>query len=166
MAEPGHPLYVSTTQGAGRLDNPDRYSVFYVSTSVAGAIGEVFANLAEWSSRMFSTPAHPGGTRALAEYELADELLDLDNPTALLDRDLRPSRIVTRDRATTQRWAGAIFEEGRWGGVSWWSFWNPDWVSCGVWWIDRLGLLSVQPLADHLDAVHDARQVLTRPWHT
>ena len=139
--------------------------MLYASTSLAGAIGEAFGNLAEWSPRLFVTPAHPGGTRALAVYELEDRLLDPDDPKALLDRDLRPSRIVTRDRTVTQRWALGIFEEGRWAGVSWWSFWNPAWASCGVWSIDRLVLVGVEPLTDRLDAVHAARETLARPWH-
>jgi hypothetical protein len=161
---PGHPLYVSPTQGAGRIDGPDRYRVLYASTTAVGAIGERFGDLEGWSEAMFVVPSLAGGTRALAEYVLDDPLLDLDDAKALLERELRPSRIVTRDRGTTQRWARAIFDERRWAGISWWSFWNPDWVSCGIWAVDRLELASVAPLADRLEAVHEAREVLARPW--
>ena len=161
----GHPLHLPAPQGAGRIDNPDLYRVLYASTSSEGAIGEAFGNIAEWSSDLFVVPAMPGAARSLAEYELEREaLLDLDDPRALLKRNLRPSRVVTRDRPTTQAWARQIFQEDGWSGVSWWSFWNPDWVSCGVWSTDELRVISVTPLDQRLPTVHAAAETLSRPW--
>jgi hypothetical protein len=162
---PGHALYVPAPQGAGRIDNPDLYRVLYASTSPEGAIGEAFGNIADWSAHLFVVPVILGAARSLAEYELGqDPLLDLDEARALLDRRLRPSRVVTRDRATTQSWARHIFQEDRWSGVSWWSYWNPDWVSCGVWATEELTVVSVTPLDQRLPAFRAAAETLSRPW--
>ena len=158
-------MYVPAPQGAGRIDNPDLYEVLYASTSPEAAIGEAFGNIAAWSAHLFVVPAVSRAARSLAEYELGRApLLDLDEPRALLDRRLRPSRIVTRDRPTTQSWARHIFQEDQWSGVSWWSYWNPDWVSCGVWSTGELIVVSVTPLDERLPALRAAAETLSRPW--
>lgn len=59
-------------------------------------------------------------------------MCDLDDAHRLADLDLRPSRVVTRDRATTQGWARALFDTGAFAGVRWWSYYNPDWGSVGL----------------------------------
>ena len=43
-AAPGHAGYLHPGRGGGRLDNPARYSVWYLSYDACGAIGEVFGN--------------------------------------------------------------------------------------------------------------------------
>lgn len=162
--DPGHPLHVPGPQGAGRVDNPERYAVLYASDSATGAVAESFGNLAVWSDQMFVVPSM-GARRALATYELHDGVvLDLDDARALLHRDIRPSRVVTRDRAITQRWALGIYDEGTWQGVRWWSYVDPDRGSFGLWDRRTLRVLDVTPLERTHPAVGDAAAALPRTW--
>ncbi len=164
MGKQGHPLYVPTVQGGGRLDNPQLYRVLYVSDAQSGAIAERFGNLAEWSDAMFISP-RTGARLSLATYELSDgEVLNLDDAQALLDRGLRPSKVVTRDRVATREWARHIFEEGRWVGVRWWSYYDPDWGSFGLWNHEGLSLLDAAPLDRHHPAVEAAAATIRRTW--
>lgn len=97
-------------------------------------------------------------------------MLDLDDADALAQRSLRPSRVVTRDRATTQRWARAAFDEAQWSGVAWWSYHDPDWMSCGLWSavgaraIDGLTVIDRTDLSADHPAVVAASQSLLRVW--
>jgi hypothetical protein len=156
---------VPSPQGAGRLDNPEHYRVLYVSDHPAGAVAEAFGNHAVWTPALLAgPPALPGSVRALVTYEgPAGSILDLDDARALLARRLRPSHVVTRERATTQRWALAAFREGRWAGVRWWSYHDPRWGSMGLW--DRTGLriAAVDALSFEHPAVTEAVAVLARP---
>lgn len=77
---------------------------------------------------------HPRGFESrLVTFDLGADrtLLDLDDPAALAERGLRPSRVVTRDRQMTQAWAAAIHAEGSWAGISWWSYYDPEWRPAG-----------------------------------
>lgn len=165
---PGHPMYLPRElQGAGRVDNPELYTTLYVSTAPAGAIAEAFGRLPVWRPSMFGVPGlMPGAVRALATYRLGDDrVLDLDDPQPLLHRALRPSRVVTRDRAVTQRWARAIFGEGRWAGVAWWSYYDPVWTSVALW--SHRALTPerrVMPLSPDHEAVTEAATILNRIW--
>ena len=164
-SEPGHPLYVVPTQGAGRVDNPERYLVLYASDSAAGAVAEAFGNLAVWSPSMFSgPPSMPDSVRALARYRSTVEVLDLDDPRNLVARDLRPSRVITRRRDVTQSWALAVFDEGVWDGVRWWGFHNADWGSYGLWDVTGAEVVEVEPLVKEHPAVGEAVSVLARRW--
>jgi hypothetical protein len=129
--EPGHPLYVHPDQGAGRWDNPDLYAAFYCAAEAEAAVGESFAHIATWSAAMLTFPLIPGAERALGIYHFDEEshpLLDLDDPRALLDRGLRPTDVVIRNRPATQRVAREVYEEGDWAGISWWSLHRPQWT--------------------------------------
>lgn len=108
----------------------------------------------------------------MTTFDLADDrpMLDLDDAEALATRSLRPSRVVTRQQATTQAWAAGAFAEGMWSGVAWWSYHDPDWSSCGLWCppseatIEGLTVSSVEDLhADH-PAVIAAGASLLRSW--
>lgn len=161
--QPGHPLYLPPVQGAGRIDNPEHYRVLYVSDSPVGAVAEAFGNHAVWTRDLFRVPALPDARRAVATYE-ADgvEVLDLDNARSLLDRELRPSDVVTRDRDRTRRWLLAIYLERRWSGARWWSFQDPDRGAYGLWAIEHLEVRDVTPLAIDHDLVTDAARMLNR----
>jgi len=52
----------------------------------------------------------------------------------------QPSRVITRDRATTQAWARIIYERNAYIGACWWSYYNPDWKAYGLWNISGLCL--------------------------
>jgi hypothetical protein len=158
---PGHPLYEPPGQRGGRIDHPDYY-VWYLARDPEGAVGETFGNLHTWTPSMFVTPFLSGGARALGVYELPDDvrLLDLDDPRALLARKLRPTTVVRRDLAVTQAWGHAIWAEGRWDAVSWWSYHHPGWPVVASW--ARPRLVRVEPLSLDHEAVQAAAATLCR----
>ena len=49
----GGALYIPP-QGGGRLDNPELYSVLYLSDAASGAIAEAFGRFPEWSPAMLA----------------------------------------------------------------------------------------------------------------
>lgn len=162
--EPGHPLYIHPDQGVGRWDNRDLYLALYVGGSPSGAVGESFAHLSTWSSAMLAFPSIPGADRALGTYRIDEEahpLLDFDDPRALLDRALRPTDIVVRNRPRTQRIARDAFGEATWSGVTWWSMHRPQWTLHMLWDVQGLSVEDVQPLPGH-PAVRDAGRLLVR----
>jgi hypothetical protein len=72
-----------------------------------------------------------GGTaKALVGLRLdpVPELVDLDDPSQLAARRLRPSRVATMRRSVTQRIAASIFEEGA-SGLLWWSTLEAEWTN-------------------------------------
>jgi hypothetical protein len=164
--EPGHPQYAPMPQGQGRIDNPEHYVTLYLSDRPEGAIGEAFGNHRTWTSDLLDgPPTLVGSRRALATFDASDvNVIDLDDPQALAVRRLRPSRVVTRARATTQAWALDIYSENTWDGVRWWSFYDPDWGSFGLWTIDRLQLVDVSPLVDVVELVRRVASDLGRTW--
>ena len=164
---PGHGLHVHRPQGAGRLDNPDRYDVLYLSDAAAGAVAEAFGAFDTWSEALFDgSPSLPGSVRALGVYELAPAaaVADLDDARLLVELSLRPSEVVTRERRVTQAWALRLFESGRFAGARWWSYWDPRWSSFGLWNLGGLRLLEVSPLERADTHVEEAARVLRRAW--
>lgn len=164
VGEPGHPLTVPTPQTAGRISNPDAYRVLYVSDAAAGAVAERFGDLNEWSDEMFKSPGL--ATRLhLAAYELGSgRVLDLDDARVLLDRGLRPSQIVTRDREITRAWALAMYDERAWAGVRWWSYYEPSWGSFGLWDVGDVEIVGVSPLDGQSPWVLEAASTIKRVW--
>ncbi len=164
--EPGHPLYVARPQGHGRVDNPERYLTLYASDDPDGAIGEAFGNHAVWTRDLLGgPPALPGSQRALAVIHAAKvDVLDLDDPAVLSERRLRPSKVVTRQREVTQRWALEILHETRWGGVRWWSYHDPEWGSFGLWDVAALRVAEVGPLSDDIGHVRAVAGRMCRVW--
>lgn len=164
---PFHPLFVPSSTGSGRVDNPDRYDVLYVGDSAAGAAAEAFGWLPTWDAGMLrGRPTIPGSVQALVEYEAADAALsvcDLDDAERLVVLALRPSQVVTRDRAVTQAWAARIFDGGGFAGVRWWSYYDPQWGSFGLWDVSGLRVREVSVLTLDHPAVVEAAGVLSRP---
>ena len=162
MDEPGHPLYVPE-QGTARWDNPELYRAMYVAASPSGAIGETFAHLSRWTPTMLNSPSLPGAVRTLATYTIDEErhpLLDLDDARTMLDRGLRPTDVVIRDRPRTQRIAADVFAEGRWAGLSWWSLHRPQWTLFVIWEPEALaGEIEITALDRH-PALLDAARLL------
>jgi hypothetical protein len=109
-------------------------------------------------------PAMPDSTRAVASYSFnADEgICDLDNPAELLDLDLRPSQVVSRDYAVTREWARHLYRLGRWRGASWWSYYDSRWASVGLWNRDGLTVTSIRPLTIDDPALAEAGRVICR----
>lgn len=165
--DPGGALYVPP-QGGGRIDNPDSYSVLYLSDSAPGAIAEAFGRFPEWTAAMLEgVPGLAGSRRALGRYRLdekgnAQPVCNLDDPRQLLALRLRPSEVVSRDYARTRTWARRIYNRRLWAGVRWWSYYDSSWSSFGLWNLRRLGVEEVIPL--HLDTptLLEASRVIAR----
>jgi hypothetical protein len=143
----GHPLFRWPHQGGGRIDDPMKdYLVLYLADTPEAAVAEVFGRYPEWRSAIFDVPpgAPQKARRALFTYRGDPSICDLDDSRRLVECGLRPSRVVTRDRTVTQEWARAIYEretpdgEREFSGLSWWSYYNPDWSSIGLWDIDLI----------------------------
>jgi len=162
--EPGHPLYVHPEQGLGRWDNPDLYRARYIAATASGAVGEAFAGLSTWSAAMLPFPSIVGSTRALGVYRLDEEtqpFLELDDARMLLDRSLRPTDVVIRNRPRTQQIARAVHAEGRWAGLSWWSMHRPQWTLHVLWNQTALTVERVEPMAGH-PGLLDAGRLLAK----
>lgn len=168
--EPGHPLYEHRPQVGGRVDHPDYY-VWYLARQAEAAVGEVFGNLASWDPSMFAFPALPGAHKSLGIYRLPDDLrvLDLDDPRELLERSLRPTRVVARNLAVTQAWGHRAWEERdphdprerHWQAISWWSYHRPTWTVMASWL--RPEVEDIQPLDLTHPVVREAASSLQRP---
>lgn len=158
----GHPLYRPAQQGAGRIDNPERYRVLYAADHPACAVAERFASLPRWTADMLEPgTAFPGARYALARLVITrPRILDLDEPAELVSRALRPSLVATRARETTQRWARAIHAERAWHGVRWWSVHEASWGAVGLWDARAVRVASIEPLSLAHPALAEAAEVL------
>jgi hypothetical protein len=127
---PGHPLHIDPSwQGLGRADNPALYRALSFSESTSGAVAEAFGDLRRWSEEMFVVPFLPDGRRTLVrlEVDLPDgQRLDLDDATVLVERGLRPTEVVGRNRERTRQVAADLFLDGI-REIRWWSWWRPEW---------------------------------------
>ncbi len=130
----GGALFIPEASGLGRIDNPDLYSVLYIASTPYAAIAESFGRLAVWRP---STFIHGSGLPyAVATYEAPDDLsiFDLDEIDALRSIGImRPTDVITRDRAKTQAWARTVFAMEKFVGALWWSYYDPDWPVMGLW---------------------------------
>jgi hypothetical protein len=127
----GGPLFVARArQGSGRHDAPQKYGAWYCSREAVSAVAESIQYLRghSVSDRDF---LRAGGTvKALVALRASGrlKLVDLDDPSQLVVRRVRPSGIATRRRSVTQAIAASIFDEGA-DGLSWWSTLDADWTN-------------------------------------
>lgn len=165
---PGHPEYLHTPQVDGRLDNPAHYSLFYLSATESGVVGESLAQHPKWTKSVFDFKKVPGSTLSLCSFVVPDsaQIIDMDDASILLSLGLRPTQVITPNRSVTQSWALRIWEQhdhrGRkWDGVRWWSRHHSDWPVMGLWnW--TMTLDRVEPLDLDHRAVRDAASTLNR----
>ncbi len=115
-------------QGRARHDNPDLYGALYTGRVEESAVAEWLAGF-RGQVLVADDFARTDGRR-WALVGLDDAALggtvDLDDPAELAARRLRPSRVATRARLTTQDVAGALFAEGI-PGFGWWSTLEASW---------------------------------------
>ena len=99
-------------QGEGRHDNPDLYGCLYAATEPAGAIAETLAPFRGSGRLDPSMLRRAGRPLYLGKLVLTDGagVLDLDDPEVLAREGLRPSRVATRLRSTTQDQAARLHE--------------------------------------------------------
>jgi hypothetical protein len=157
-------------QGEGRHDAPTLYGCLYVSSEPVSAVVEQLAGLTGTSIEPPDLFRH-GLPLALAAAELDDgaELLDLDDPAILVQEELRPSRIATNERSTTQGQASELFQRHREVvGLRWWSTFESLWPNITL--FDRaetaLELSDVQRLEVGDDVVLEAAEFLGLPVST
>jgi hypothetical protein len=127
--QPGGPLYnPRRLQGVGRHDQPELYGALYVSRAATSAVAEWLAAFRGQTLTAADLGRSDGRRWALASFDdghLAP-LPDLDEPTELARRSLRPSGVATHRRAVTQRLAAALFAEDV-AGFGWWSTLEAAW---------------------------------------
>lgn len=156
---PGSADYLHKPQGRGRVDNPSQYDVWYLAREASGAVGEVFGDLDTWDDTMFDFPHLPRSRRSLGLYGIPDgsPILNLDHALNLHERGMRPTAVVERNRAASQKWALRIFKEVNfsgdplWCGVEWWSFHRPHWRVLALW-----GVIPDPVRVEQLDLTHPA----------
>jgi hypothetical protein len=149
--EPDSPTWFPRIyQGDGRHDHPGSYGCLYLSTSPLSTIVEQLARF-RGQRLLPSLLRRRGLPLGLADLELDDaaELVDLDDPAVLSAEGLRPSRVATRDRSTTQAQALALFaRHAAAAGLRWWSTFEASWINVTV--FDRaaphLRVTAVRPL--------------------
>lgn len=162
--QPGGALFIPG-QGGGRLDNPELYSVLYLSNSPAGAVAEAFGRFPEWTGALLEgSPDLPGSFRALARYQLSERvaLCNLDDPAQLVRLNLRPSEVVVRNYTRTRAWAQRIYEQRKWVGIAWWSYYDSQWTSVGLWDTSKLSLADVEILSLAHPALIEASRAIAR----
>lgn len=163
---PGGPLFVARDrQGSGRHDNPDLYGALYATRSPESAVAE---RLQAFRGRSIGDEAfrRADGTRlalvGIDEGALAG-VADLDDPTELSARRLRPSHVASRHRKVTQRIAAEAFGGGA-TGLSWWSVLDSDWINVTLFAERCRSVLSVatepEPLRGEHPAVTTAAQAI------
>lgn len=161
--EKGHPLY-ATSGGGGRVCNA-AYPTLYVADSPSGAIAEAFGTYGLWESSIFLPPVGtPSDSQlVLTTYDGQVDVVNLDDPVELSALGIGPSRVVTRNRTHTQAWALALFQLRGGSGVRWWSYYDPDWGSYGLWDTAALSVVSSEPLTVDSPSVLQAAAILNRP---
>jgi hypothetical protein len=111
-------------QGEGRHDNPDLYGCLYAAAEPVGAIAETLAPFRGSGRLDPSMLRRAGRPLYLGKLVLADGagVLDLDDPEVLVREELRPSRVATRHRSTTQRQAARLHQSHpETVALRWWS---------------------------------------------
>jgi hypothetical protein len=100
----------------------------------------------------------------LLSFHLPDDapICNLDDPVPLQTLGLRPSDIVSRDYTRRRAWAQRIYERGGWFGVTWWSYYDSQWASFGLWNFGQLKLEEVNLLRLDDPAFLDARRTIAR----
>lgn len=125
---PFSPDYVPPQQGSGRFDLADG-TVLYLGETPEHAVGEVLQGfrgrpLRDSALRRFGHPL------ALVRIEVPDDLaqgiVDLDDPARLLALSLHPSDVASDDRARTREIATRLRDGGA-TGLRWWSRLTGDW---------------------------------------
>lgn len=150
--EPGGAVY-RAPGGKNRADAPDgSYRCLYAGDTPEGCIAEYFGRFDTWDRHLIeaapATPMLPNSRFALVSFELPDDvgLCDLDDARTLLAQNLRPSDVVTRNRDVSQAWSWRIHESGIYGGVRWWSYYDPIWHSYAVWDLSHLTIVDAPSL--------------------
>jgi hypothetical protein len=152
IGEPGGPLWFPRRQqGAGRHDNPDLYGCLYVAEDPVSAVAEslvAFRGVGQVTASMLVRLDRP---LALAELEISDaaRVVDLDDPSVLVEKELRPSRVATRIRRLTQDMAADVYAlEPEACALRWWSTIESTFANLTLFEDRAAPLLTVADVAD------------------
>lgn len=164
--EPGGALWFPRElQGVGRHDNPDLYGCLYVGERPVSPIAETLAPFRGTGALAAGMLLRAGVPLALAQLSLSDDsdVLDLDDPAALLDAGLRPSEVATADRAFTQSYAARLHaRRPPLAALRWWSTIEASLINLTI--FDRalsaLRLIDVVPLTSDDAVVREAAELL------
>ena len=154
--ESGGALYVDRAlQGKSRHDNPTQFAALYTSRQPESAVAERIRGFQGRTMTDLQFQRTDGRRYALAVLEDAavTDVVDLDDPAELVRLDFRPSQVATRDRATTQRIAMTIFEEGA-SGLVWWSVLEGSWLNVTLFAERTVERLSVTGEPEPLSVTH------------
>ena len=141
----GGPLFVARArQGAGRHDAPAKYGAWYCARQAVSAIAESIQSLRGHFLSDSDFLRIGGTTRSFVTLRLNESLrlVDLDDPSELVVRRIRPSQVATLRRAVTQAVATSVFEEGA-DGLQWWSTLEADWTNVTLFYERALPLASI-----------------------
>ncbi|MHB8147089.1 MAG: RES domain-containing protein, partial [Vulcanimicrobiaceae bacterium] len=68
-----------------------------------------------------------------------------------------------RNRELTQSWARRVYESRNYAGVTWWSYYNPDWRSVAIWDLRNVNVgRRYEPLAATHQLVKNAAAAIVR----
>ncbi len=131
-------------QGNGRHDNPDLYGALYVARVQVSAVAEWLVGFRGQTLVRDDFARTDGRRWALVGLDDAAlrGIVDLDDPVELAARRMRPSRVATRTRSSTQEVAGTLFAEGI-PGFGWWSTLEASWPNVTLFAERVLGALRV-----------------------
>ncbi|MFO7532634.1 MAG: RES family NAD+ phosphorylase [Candidatus Limnocylindrales bacterium] len=117
-------------QGSGRHDDPVRYGAFYAARSPVAAVAETIQAFRGRDLDPEDLELADGSRLTLAAFEETSlqGMVDLDDPTVLVEEGWRPSGVASRDRAVTQAMAARAFDAGALG-LSWWSTLDSAWTN-------------------------------------
>lgn len=160
------PTFIPPDQGEGRFDLPFTMgSVLYLAETPDHAVAEWIqgyrGQLLEPADLVIETKQ-----LALVGFTLTEaqrsRVVDLCEPGTLVELDLAPDRIASRQRHVTQGIAATIHAAGWWG-LRWWSAFFGEWHTV-VLFSDRLDAAiehsEPEPLAVEHPAVVDAARAL------
>jgi len=160
--EPGGALF-RAFGGSGRIDNPALYRVLYAAREPECAVAEIFGAFAPWRNEMLVH--RDGRPYALAEIELRTRtpIWDMNDARHLSILRLKPTDVIRRNLEKTQAWAARVWELGKYRGISWWSYYNPDWTAFGLWDVRGAAVTEVLPLTLATPALQAAAAAIVRP---
>ena len=142
---PGGPLFVARTgQGSGRHDAPARYGAWYCSRTAVSAVAECLQYLRGHALTDADFRRAGGVAKAIVglRFEAGRKIVDLDDPSQLVTRRIRPSHVATMRRPVTQKIATSLFDEGAIG-FEWWSTLEAEWANVTLFYERALPFVSV-----------------------